>query len=87
MQFSPSPQVPQLRAPPQPSEMEPQFFPWAAQVKLFDYIEVFYNQQRMHSAIGYLAPAELERAAASSTCPPNRSTPSWGPTESPMALS
>ncbi|MFZ5469133.1 IS3 family transposase, partial [Myxococcus sp. AM011] len=31
---------------------------------LFDYIEVFYNQQRMHSAIGYAAPAEFERAAA-----------------------
>ncbi|WP_338865631.1 IS3 family transposase [Myxococcus stipitatus] len=38
--------------------------PNAAKVKLFDYIEVFYNQQRMHSAIGYAAPAEFERAAA-----------------------
>jgi putative transposase len=28
-----------------------------AKEKLFDYIEVFYNQQRMHSAIGYAAPA------------------------------
>lgn len=36
----------------------------AAKVKLFDSIEVFYNQQRMHSAIGYAAPAEFERAAA-----------------------
>ncbi|WP_370450129.1 MULTISPECIES: hypothetical protein [Myxococcaceae] len=27
-------------------------------------MEVFYNQQRMHSAIGYAAPAEFERAAA-----------------------
>lgn len=35
-----------------------------AKDKLFDYIEVFYNQQRMHSAIGYAAPAEFERAAA-----------------------
>lgn len=35
-----------------------------AKAKLFDYIEVFYNQQRMHSAIGYAAPAEFERAAA-----------------------
>ncbi|NVJ21995.1 IS3 family transposase [Myxococcus sp. AM011] len=35
-----------------------------AKVKLFDYIEVFYNQQRLHSAIGYAAPAEFERAAA-----------------------
>jgi transposase InsO family protein len=35
-----------------------------AKDKLFDYIEVFYNQERMHSAIGYAAPAEFERAAA-----------------------
>ncbi len=28
--------------------------------RLFDYIEVFYNRQRMHSASGYLAPAEYE---------------------------
>jgi transposase InsO family protein len=33
-----------------------------AKEKLFDYIEVFYNQQRMHSAIGFVAPAEFERA-------------------------
>ena len=28
----------------------------------FDYVEVFYNQQRRHSALGYRSPAELERA-------------------------
>ncbi len=27
----------------------------------FDYIEVFYNRQRRHSAIGYVSPAEFER--------------------------
>jgi len=27
----------------------------------FDYIEVFYNQRRRHSSIGYVAPAEFER--------------------------
>jgi putative transposase len=32
-----------------------------AKVQLFDYIEVFYNQERMHSAIGYTSPAEFER--------------------------
>lgn len=38
--------------------------PHDVKVKLFDYIEVFYSQQRMYSAIGYAAPAEFERAAA-----------------------
>jgi len=32
-------------------------------VKLFDYIEVFYNQERRHSTLGYLSPAQFERAA------------------------
>jgi len=35
-----------------------------AKHELFDYIEVFYNQQRRHSAIGYLSPAEYERRSA-----------------------
>jgi putative transposase len=41
-------------------------FETAAQAKeqLFDYIEAFYDQQRMHSAIGYASPAEFERAVA-----------------------
>jgi putative transposase len=34
-----------------------------ARQKLFDYIEVFYNQQRRHSTLGYLSPAEYERVA------------------------
>jgi len=31
------------------------------EAKAFDYIEVFYNRQRRHSALGYLCPAEFER--------------------------
>jgi len=34
--------------------------PPEAKVKLFDYIECFYNQQRLHSSIGYMSPAEFE---------------------------
>ena len=32
-----------------------------AQMALFDYIEVFYNQRRRHSTLGQLSPAEFER--------------------------
>jgi transposase InsO family protein len=34
-----------------------------AKEQLFDYIEVFYNQKRMHSSLGYVSPAEYERKA------------------------
>ncbi len=30
----------------------------------FHYIEVYYNRKRPHTAIGYLAPCEMEHAAA-----------------------
>jgi putative transposase len=32
-----------------------------AKMELFDYIEVFYNQRRRHSTIGFLSPAAFER--------------------------
>ena len=35
----------------------------AAKMELFDYIEVFYNQRRRHSTIGYVSPAAFERQA------------------------
>ncbi len=33
-----------------------------ARASLFDYIEAFYNRQRMHSTLGYLSPEDFERA-------------------------
>ena len=35
-----------------------------ARAALHDYIEVFYNRQRLHSALGYRTPAEVDCAAA-----------------------
>jgi transposase InsO family protein len=34
----------------------------AARTALFDYIEVFYNRQRLHSTLGYVSPVEFEEA-------------------------
>jgi len=31
-----------------------------ARFETFDFIEVFYNQKRLHSSIGYVSPAEFE---------------------------
>jgi len=31
---------------------------------IFEYIEVFYNRIRRHSALGYISPAEFERKCA-----------------------
>jgi transposase InsO family protein len=36
-----------------------------AKMQLFDYIEVFYNQRRRHSTLGYLSPAVFEKRARS----------------------
>ena len=34
-----------------------------ARSALFEYIEVFYNQRRRHSSLGYLSPLDYERTA------------------------
>lgn len=34
----------------------------AARMAVFDYIEGFYNPTRRHSSIGYMSPADYERA-------------------------
>lgn len=33
---------------------------WEAKADIFEYIEIFYNRSRRHSALGYLTPAEYE---------------------------
>ena len=39
-------------------------YPWATRARArnatFEFIEVFYNRQRLHSSLGYLSPAEYE---------------------------
>ena len=31
---------------------------------IFDYIEIFYNRERLHSSLGYLPPADYEKLIA-----------------------
>ncbi len=42
--------------------------PWIdladARAAIHDYIEVFYNRQRLHSSLGYRTPAEVDGDAA-----------------------
>jgi len=35
-----------------------------ARVHVFEYIEVDYNRNRLHSALGYLGPEQFEQARA-----------------------
>ena len=39
----------------------------AAQAGIFEYIEMFYNRQRRHSAIGYMSPNQYEQKFNNST--------------------
>ena len=36
-----------------------------ARAEIFEYIEVFYNRQRLHQTLGYRTPLEVEEASQS----------------------
>lgn len=40
-----------------------------ARTTIFEYIEAWYNRQRLHSSLGYLSPEEFERIPRHSSCP------------------
>ena len=40
-----------------------------ARTAIFEYIEAWYNRQRLHSALDYLSPVEFERKPRHSSCP------------------
>ena len=40
-----------------------------ARTTIFEYIEAWYNRQRLHSSLGYLSPAEFERKSRHSSWP------------------
>ena len=40
-----------------------------ARTTIFEYIEGWYNRQRLHSTLDYLSPAEFERKSRHSSCP------------------
>jgi transposase InsO family protein len=40
-----------------------------ARTTIFEYIEAWYNRQRLHSALDYLSPVEFERQSRHSSCP------------------
>jgi putative transposase len=45
-----------------------------ARTAVFDYIEVFFNRERLHSTLGYRSPAEYERDHERSDCLPEEET-------------
>jgi putative transposase len=41
----------------------------AARHAIFEFVEVFYNHQRLHSSLGYRTPAEYESCQAAGAAP------------------
>jgi putative transposase len=40
-----------------------------ARAEIFEFIEVWYNRERLHSSLGYLSPADYEAKMAIENCP------------------
>ena len=55
-----------------------------AQRKLFDYIEVYYNGQRLHSTLGYVSPREFERRFVATGALPGAPRGSGSPVARPV---
>jgi hypothetical protein len=55
----------------------------AAQMELFDYIEVFHNQRRRHSTLGQISPAAFERRAREEGMDPMENRPERGFPQAP----
>jgi transposase InsO family protein len=54
-----------------------------AKIKLFDYIEVFYNQRRRHSTLGQISPADFERRQNEEGVDPMQNRPERGFAQAP----
>jgi transposase InsO family protein len=54
-----------------------------AQMELFDFIEVFYNQRRRHSTLGQISPAEFERRVNEEGVDPMQNRPERGFAQAP----
>ena len=58
-----------------------------AKMELFDFIEVFYNQQRRHSTLGQISPAAFERRANEEGVEPMENRQGRGFPQAPHPLS
>lgn len=69
------------------SELGERFESYAqAKETTFDYIELFYNQKRRHSSLGYLSPADFERLQREQRAAEKGGRKGTGPTRSELCI-